>query len=143
MWLLLCRVATPVTLTGLTSLRHLRVAVSSQLAAHGWAGLTSLQWLDIRCGQRSLPQDLQHHLSSLTGLRNLRLLCSNQELPGISSLRQLTTLTLSGCQGLQRLPGLGQVSPLVQLHLARCSRLERLPDSISCLSRLTCILLSW
>ena len=125
-----------VSLAGLATVRHLHLCISSQVSTEGWAALTSLQWLDLQCGARPLPSNLQSSLSSLTGLRHLRLSCTDIELPGISSLSQLTCLDLRECQGLQQLPQIAELAQLQRLDLSSCSSLRSIPDTVSSLSDL-------
>ena len=117
-------------------MRHLRLATRVPSTTQGWAELTSLQWLDLQCASHPLPADLQRSLSSLTGLRHLRLACTDPELLGISTLRQLTCLQLAGCEQLQHLPGLSCLPQLQTLDVYFNSSLSSLSDSISSLSGL-------
>ena len=126
-------------------MRCLRLSLSSRLVADDWALLTSLQWLELCLGDlaggrqqsdgelsqlplrlHKLPADLQHSLSSLTRLRHLRLVCSDQVLTGISALQQLTWLDLSGCRGLQEVPNMAELTQLHTLRLMECSSLQTL-----------------
>ena len=130
-------------MAGLCSVRHLDMDVNSRPTTEGWAPLVSLQWLELCCHEELLPAELQRSLCTFTGLRHLQLRCSNEQLPGISSLRQLTCLILHGCEELQRVPQVSQLQQLHRLQLSFCSSLGSLPDGMHSLTQLQELDISW
>jgi hypothetical protein len=72
----------------------------------------------------SLPQILPH----LTRLKAIHLFCGwLAQLPPLTPLTALQTLSLSGCHGLQQLPPLTTLTALRTLTLVGCEHLQEMP----------------